>query len=239
MTSKLDLKALIADPPKLHRRGDEPISYWRIDDTTCLELDRRLSPGMKTLETGAGLSTIIFASNACRHTCIMPDQGLADRITAYCQANDIDTSGINFIIASSADIIHQLKPDYDLALIDGSHGFPSAIVDFYYATKLLKVGGTLIIDDMHIFTCHLIASFMSEDKGWRMDLFTNRVAFGTKIADTIDAEWDVQPFVTSRSAGEEIFKTPPPNKLRAAVAMLRNKGIRATMTRIAREFRRI
>jgi hypothetical protein len=238
MTSKLDLKALISNPPKLHKRGDELISYWRIDDTTCFELERHLSAGMKTLETGAGLSTIIFASNACRHTCIMPDQGLADRITAYCRANDIDTSGIDFIIASSADVIHQLKPEYDLALIDGSHGFPSAMVDFYYATKLLKIGGTLIIDDMHIFTCRLIATFMNEDAGWRMEVFTNRVAFATKIADTIGAEWDDQIFVTNRSVGDGAFKTPT-EKLIAAMAMLRNKGIAATIARAAKEFRRI
>jgi hypothetical protein len=234
MMSKLDLKALTVNPPKLHQRGGELISDWRIDDATCYELDRRLSPTMKTVETGAGLSTIIFATNGCQHTCIMPERELADRIVAYCRANNISTDHVDFIISKSTDVIHQLQPGYDLALIDGTHGFPAAIVDFYYATKLLKIGGTLIIDDMHIFTCSLIASFMREDAGWNVEMFTNRVAFGTKIADTIDAEWINQPFVTNKGAGRATFRAA----LRRSVTMLRHEGIGPTMAKIAERVRR-
>src|SRR5262245_29107673 len=138
MKANLDLKMLVANPPKLHERAGELISNWRIDDTTCFELDQHLAPGIKTLETGAGLSTILFAANRCQHTCIVPDQPLIDRIAEYCRANHIGTDNIDFVVSSSTDAIYSMPSGYDLILIDGTHGFPAALVDFYYATKMLK-----------------------------------------------------------------------------------------------------
>ena len=161
---------------------------------------------MNTLETGAGLSTIIFAANGCQHTCIIPDKALADRVQDYCRSASIDTSNVRFIISKSCDVIHQVsRSAYDLILIDGCHGFPSVFVDFCYATKALKLGGALMIDDMHIYTCNLIACFMQSDPGWNVELMTYRFAVGIKISDTIDKEWASQPFVVRRSAGAPRF----------------------------------
>jgi hypothetical protein len=204
---KFDLKTLLLHPPKLHELGNQLISDWRIDNTTCLELNSRLKPGLKTLETGAGLSTIIFAANGCRHTCITPDKGQAERIQAYCRSAGIDTSNVKFIINKSSDIIHQVpRSEFDLILIDGCHGFPSIFVDLYYAAKLLKIGGTLIIDDMHIYTCQLTARFLQSDPGWNVELKTRRVAFSVKVADTIDDEWTSQRFVVRRSSGRPLLR---------------------------------
>jgi hypothetical protein len=205
---KFDLKTLVLDPPKLHQNQGELISDWRIDNTTCFELNKRLKPGLKTLETGAGLSTIIFAANGCQHTCVTPDKEQADRIQDYCRSGGIDTSNVKFIIAKSSDIIHQLpRSEFDIILVDGCHGFPSIFVDFYYAAKLLKTGGTLIIDDMHIYTCQLTARFLQADPGWNVELKTRRVAFGIKVADTIDEEWTGQRFVVRRSSRNTLLRT--------------------------------
>jgi Methyltransferase domain len=205
---RFDLKTLVLNPPKLHQDKGQLISDWRIDNTTCFELDSRLKPGLKTLETGAGLSTIIFAVNGCQHTCVTPDKAQADRIQDYCRSANIDAGDVKFIIAKSSDVIHQLpRSEFDLILIDGCHGFPSIFVDFYYATKLLKTGGTLIIDDMHIYTCQLAARFMQSDPGWNVKLRTGRVAFGTKVSDTIDDEWTSQRFVVRRSSRNTLRRT--------------------------------
>ncbi len=205
---RFDLKKLVLNPPKLHQDKGQLISDWRIDNTTCFELNSRLKPGLKTLETGAGLSTIIFAANGCQHTCVTPDKAQVDRIQDYCRSANIDAGDVKFIIAKSSDVIHQLpRSEFDLILIDGCHGFPSIFVDFYYATKLLKTGGTLIIDDMHIYTCQLAARFMQSDPGWNVKLKTGRVAFGTKVSDTIDEEWTSQRFVVRRSSRNTLRRT--------------------------------
>jgi Methyltransferase domain len=198
---KFDLNTILSDPPKLHEDKGQLISHWRIDNKTCFELNDRLKAGLKTLETGAGLSTIIFAANGCQHTCVTPVKAQVDRIQDYCRSANIDTSKVKFVIAKSSDIIHQLpRSEFDLILIDGCHNFPSIFVDFYYAAKLLKLGGTLIIDDMNIYTCQLAARFVQSDPGWNVELKTTRVAFAIKIADTIDKEWSHQQFVVRRSS---------------------------------------
>jgi hypothetical protein len=230
------LATILAEPPNFHDYKDQLISYWRIDDKTCFELNSRLKAGMKTLETGAGLSTVIFAASGCDHTCIMPSAALADRIQSYCRSADIDTGSVRFVIAKSADAMPQIdRATFDLILIDGSHNFPTVFVDFYYAARALKLGGTLIIDDLHIYTCRLAARFMRSDPGWNMDFINERVAFGRKISDTIDYEWTKQPFVERRSPTDR----PHASLLRPLVTtqivaeMVQMQGGRATARRIA------
>jgi predicted O-methyltransferase YrrM len=200
--ANFDLKSLLSDPPRLHDnyRGGLT-SEWRIDDTTALELNKRLKPGLKTLETGAGLSTIIFGANGCDHTSIVVEPTQIQRIQNYCRSKGIDTSKVKFIIATSPEAIHRLpRSEYDLVLIDGCHGFPSMFVDFYYGSRALKTGGTLMVDDLHIYTCLMTAQFMQKDPGWNVELMTRRIAIATKISDTLDVEWTNQPFVVKRSA---------------------------------------
>jgi hypothetical protein len=195
-----DLTKILKNPPKLHEDGGRLISDWRIDDATCIELNQRLQPGLVTLETGGGLSTVIFAANGCQHTCVMPDEPVASRILEYCRSAEIDTRKLNFVISKSADVAHEWpRLEFDLILIDGCHGFPSIFVDFYYATKALKTGGILFLDDMHIFTCQLTARFMETDPGWNIELKNRRIVVGAKVAETVDAEWSCQRFVARQS----------------------------------------
>ncbi len=39
---------------------------------------------------------------------------------------------------------------YDCVLIDGPHGYPFPDMEYYYFYPLIKPGGILIIDDIHI-----------------------------------------------------------------------------------------
>jgi hypothetical protein len=197
---------------------------------------------MKTLETGGGLSTVIFAAKGCDHTCIIPSNRLADRIQAYCRSASIDTNKLRFIISKSCDVIHQMnRSEFDLVLIDGCHGFPTVFVDFYYAAKMLKQGGMLIIDDMHIYTCLLIARFMQSDPGWNV-VMAERAAFATKISDTIDKDYGSQPFVVRQSwpdppGGMAGFARPLVTA-RITMHMLQTRGVRVTAKRILKSISR-
>jgi hypothetical protein len=116
---------------------------------------------------------------------------------------NIDASNVTFIVAKSGDVIYQSpRNHFDLILIDGCHGFPAVFVDLYYAAKLLKTGGTLIIDDMQIYTCQLAARFIQSDPGWRVDVKNKRTAVAVKLSDTIDGEWTEQPFVVRRNESQ-------------------------------------
>ena len=41
---------------------------------------------------------------------------------------------------------------FDVGLIDGSHNWPSVFVDFCYINTMLPAGGTLFVDDIHLYS---------------------------------------------------------------------------------------
>jgi predicted O-methyltransferase YrrM len=84
----------------------------------------------RTLETGCGYSTIIFALKGMRHTVISPIFEEHQRIGEWCDANEIDLSNVEFKLGRSEDLLPALKPEpLDLVLIDGWHAFPAPFLD--------------------------------------------------------------------------------------------------------------
>src|SRR5438309_4972331 len=140
----MTLQELLNDSPKLHRIGKVgvhvPISYDLSDQALHL-IDRNVDQNSHTLETGAGISTILFALKHAHHTCIVPDGDLADRIREYCQLIRISVERIDFHIEKSENILPGLILDQlDLVLIDGQHAFPAPFIDWYYTARKLKIG---------------------------------------------------------------------------------------------------
>src|SRR5437879_8547726 len=72
----MTLPELLNDSPKLHRIGKVgvhvPISYDLSDQALHL-IDQNVGQNSHTLETGAGISTILFAIKHTHHICIVPD----------------------------------------------------------------------------------------------------------------------------------------------------------------------
>ena len=173
-----------------------------MDDATLLFLDQRLQAGMRTLETGSGISTIVFANKGARHTCIAPDAEQVALIQRYCAQHAIATQELEFILETSEDALPRLPQQevYDLALIDGRHGFPNPIIDWYYIARVLKIGGLLVIDDLHILTCELLVNFLRAEPDWAIVEETERVAILRKQGNsTLSNEWKKQPYVRNRS----------------------------------------
>jgi hypothetical protein len=192
---------LISHPPKLHQVHGELSSQWKLQDADLIYLDEVIQPGMRTLETGAGLSTVVFALKGARHTCIVPDEGLIHRIKSFCSDSGIPHSGIEFILDGSEHALPRLPgQDYDFALIDGRHGFPAPFIDCYYIARLLKIGGCVMIDDLHIWTTELLVRYLRSEKSWRLVHETWHAATFMKQDDNaLAAEWTQQPFVVRRS----------------------------------------
>jgi predicted O-methyltransferase YrrM len=192
---------LIADPPKLHSAGGALTSRWKLQDADLRYLDQILRPGMRTLETGAGISTVVFALKGAEHTCIVPDQELVNRIKGFCSESAISLGKVEFVVDRSEDALPRLtRRDYDFALIDGRHGFPAPFIDCYYAAGLLKIGGLLMVDDLHIWTVDLLVQYLRSDENWRPARETWHTAtFVKQNDDALRSEWTRQRFVVRRS----------------------------------------
>jgi hypothetical protein len=194
---------LIRDQPGLHGPADatDLITYGLIDE--ALEfLGRTVQPGDRTLETGSGFSTIAFALRGAHHTCIVPHQPEVDRILEYCRRTNIPTDALRFVVAPSERVLPSLELEpLDHVLIDGSHSFPQVFIDWFYVASVMKIGGHLLIDDVHLWTGRVLRDFLDAEPEWeKVDELGGRTAILRKIAEVDpDKLWAHQPYVVKHS----------------------------------------
>jgi hypothetical protein len=203
----MNVQELLANLPKTHGPEDARTDMYRLEDAMFEFLDQHLSEGMRTLEVGAGSSTVIFALKGTHHTCIVPDQKQVRRIREYCALHTISLSHVTFVLEKSQYALPQImERDFDCILIDGSHGFPSPFVDWYYSADLLKIGGTMIVDDLHIWTCNTLVDFLRAEPEWQVITETSRTAIVRKMRDgSQHKEWTQQAYVLRHSRGTALL----------------------------------
>ena len=56
----IDIELLLTTPPMFHEEDDAITDGWRLDDAGVRFLDSHIQGGMRTIETGAGVSTIVW-----------------------------------------------------------------------------------------------------------------------------------------------------------------------------------
>jgi hypothetical protein len=203
----MDLELLLKTPPKLHGPDGETTDGWRLDDAALRFLDGRVRPGMRTIETGAGVSTIAFARKRTRHTCVVPDRVVVRRIRQYCAEARVQLDTVDFVVGQSEYALPRLRSTaYEFALIDGRHGFPAPFIDWFYLTDRLRQGGVVLVDDTWIWTCQVLARFLEADPGWkRCALLPTSAAFVKMRDDVHHAEWVEQPFVYRHSPAARFY----------------------------------
>ena len=195
------LDDILSDPPKVHGEGD--VSFQLSDEVLRFIDERTREQGSTTLETGAGISTIVFALHHSRHICITPDAAQGERITAYCLHNGIAVDGLTFEIGRSEHVLPRLAlPPLDLVLIDGRHGFPSPFIDWYYTAEALKPGGRLIIDDVQLWTGHELRSFLLGEREWQLERdFGGRASAFIKLLEGSHTKsWTEQGYVMRQTS---------------------------------------
>ncbi len=75
--------------------------------------------------------------------------------------------------------------ELDLVLIDGSHSFPQVFIDWFYVQEALKVGGAVIVDDVHVWTGRVLRDFLEAEPEWSLERrFQGRTVAIRKVART-------------------------------------------------------
>ena len=138
------LERLISDRPQFHYFKRQGIfESWAIHPDALRFLHSLLVPGMRTFETGCGHTTVTFAIAGTTHVCITPKSDETERVTAYCESLGLDAN-TTFIVGSSDEVLprgEQIPDDLDLVFIDGAHGFPAPIIDWYYTSEKIANRG--------------------------------------------------------------------------------------------------
>jgi hypothetical protein len=198
----VNINELLANPPSPHYSNTGDPMQMGLAPQVLTFLDSRLTPDMHTLETGSGVSTVLFAMKGTHHTAITPAAAEFEVIKDYCRSRGIDVGNVQFIAEPSALALPRLDPTpLDIVLIDGLHGFPTPFIDFFYTVGRLKIGGLLIIDDIQLQPCGYMKDVLSEQPQWRCEAdFTPRSIIFQKLADGSEwGDWTDQPYVFRNS----------------------------------------
>lgn len=194
-----DIDTVLADPPQVH--WGAPNGVWATD-RSCYEFIAKSLPeqGARTLETGCGISTILFAMWAAEHVCVVPHAAEVDACRAYLEQRG-HSANVAFELGWSDEVLPRLSgPPLDLVLIDGGHGFPAPIVDWYYAASRLREGGVVILDDLQLPQVRLgLSEFLEADPRWEHVESTQKwAAYRRLTAGLLREEWRQQPFLEDR-----------------------------------------
>src|SRR4051812_45515656 len=85
---------VLRQPPQVHPAA--PAGVWDTAPGCYRFLARHCRPGTRTLETGLGASTVLFAMWGADHTCVVPSYGEVDACMAHCESAGIDMSRVDF-----------------------------------------------------------------------------------------------------------------------------------------------
>jgi methyltransferase family protein len=202
-------------PPGLHGTSE----FWGLAWEALSFIERTVQPGMATIETGAGASTIVFAARGAEHEAVTPSQVEADRILSECERRGISTERVTFRIGSSATVLRvwESRP-LDFVLVDGAHAFPYPTLDWWYLAPHLKIGGLMLLDDAYMPPVTAVVDHLRDSPAWRLEEpISFRTAVARKLADDVpDGEWKGE-----RVAGRMNFRYLPPG--RRAVAAVRQR----------------
>jgi len=158
--------SLRRSPPSLHDSPD----YWGLAWEALAWLEENVQSGMSTLETGAGASTMVFAASGARHHVVTPDAEEERRIRAACEERGIDVSRVTFHIGRSHEVLPVLDvPALDLVLVDGAHGFPYPILDWWHLAPRLKTGGDMLLDDAYLPGIAAIVDYVLGSGAWEVE----------------------------------------------------------------------
>jgi hypothetical protein len=211
------IERVFADPPPVHPGASANV--WRTH-RECYELLGEHSPdGARTLETGLGVSTVLFALWRTEHVCVCPSEAEIRLLIDYLEEREIDFSSVDLRLDYSDDVLPTLGRELDLVFIDGGHGFPTPVIDWYFSSRCLRKGGIVVLDDITLPAVAQVVGFLELSPGW-----TNLARGAGKWSayryegEDVRANWTHQPFLKPIGG-----RPRPPRTLRSILGRTRRK----------------
>lgn len=163
-----------------------------------------LGEGSRSLETGAGCSTLVFALTGSTHVAVTPAESEALLIKDYAQKIGVAMDKVTFSLEVSETYLPRCEAsDLDLVLIDGKHAFPWPIIDWFYTADRLKKGGVMLVDDVQMKPVWMLAEFLNADAGWkRISNLSGKTFAYEKLCDSaLDVAWHMQAYSVNGPLG--------------------------------------
>jgi predicted O-methyltransferase YrrM len=131
--------------------GDFLFNLIRHDPTICRTLEVGCAHGISSLY----ICSAIRGRDGASHTILDPFQHSEWDAVGI---TNLQKAGIDFftLIERKSELalpllVDRMEGAFDFVFVDGRHTFDHALLDCFYATRLLRVGGYLAIDDVGTF----------------------------------------------------------------------------------------
>jgi hypothetical protein len=198
-------RALLANLPKLHVwGGEEQVGGLNsvIGERMITELARYDSP--RVIETGAGATTLLFCClDPGALVSIAPNAELRDRIFEEATKRQIALTRLFFVCDRSELALPRIAADrnrFEVGLIDGSHNWPSVFVDFCYINMTMPTGGTLFVDDIHLYSVSQLFRLLRQQEQFQLIAVDDKMATFRKLVDhQFLPEWNQEPYIAEES----------------------------------------
>jgi hypothetical protein len=142
----------------------------------------------RIIETGAGNSTLTFLHLPIKRlVTIAPDRGVFERIIRWCNSHGLDRTKLDYRMRRSEVELPKVAFDerahFDVALIDGNHGWPTVFVDFCYLNVMLRSGSLILIDDLQIYSVAELSRLLHLQPGFDLVSEVGKLQFWEKQID--------------------------------------------------------
>jgi hypothetical protein len=132
---------------------------------------------------------------------------------------------VRFFIGPSDEVLPglALEPALDLVFIDGCHGFPTPMLDWYYAGSRLRASGALVIDDIALPAVAQLCAFLDRDPRFERGPGTTKWASYRRVGDgTLRQDWFEQPRFSGAPQGLSTVPARAIGKIRRTLGRQRS-----------------
>ena len=189
-----------------------------------------------SVETGSGVSTLLFSHISEHHTVFALDDG-SGSVTNVRRSPLLRQDVVTFVEGPTQVTLpqHRFTEKLQLVLIDGPHGYPFPDLEYFYLYPHLDTGALLILDDMHIPTVHNLFQFLRRDAMFDLDEVVRTTAFFTRTsAPTFDQfgdgwwqqKYNARPLL--RYTWREEIKRLLPTSIKRGVARMKRRLARGS-----------
>ncbi|MDR0994246.1 MAG: class I SAM-dependent methyltransferase [Verrucomicrobiota bacterium] len=159
MNAENVMKEIVALPSDWHGAGSLKAGVLKAIASHAEGLDLQLSA-----ETGSGKSSLLFSHLSKRHLVFAMDDGNGS-VRRVQESPLLKPGVVEFIEGPTQKTVpaYSFGPPLQMIMLDGPHGFPFPVLEYYSFYPHLASGGVLIVDDIDIPSIYDMYQFLKKD----------------------------------------------------------------------------
>ena len=154
-----------------------------------------IGPIHHSVETGSGMTTLLFSHLSSDHRVFAVDAG--DSVSQVRRSPLFRSETVAYVEGPTQITLpsYTFEDKVQIALIDGPHGYPFPDLEYYYFYPLIETGGLLLVDDIPIPTIRRMFEIIEADPMFELlDVVNDNMAFFRRtsaplVSPTGDGWW--------------------------------------------------